>query len=79
MSNFNDLFADQGPEFAPVPDRLQVVAGKVVATMNKPSAAQKRFNTLMARIDSEQALAATLRSALETHVPPHRQKCASWS
>lgn len=73
MTAPDDLFADQGPEFAPVPDRLQVVAGKVVATMNKPSAAQKRFNTLMARIDAEQALAAKLRAAIETHGPVHRQ------
>ncbi|MBL8364107.1 MAG: hypothetical protein JNN14_02375, partial [Comamonas sp.] len=50
MAETNDLFADQGPAFAPQPDRLEIVAGKVVASMNKPSAAQKRFNTLMARI-----------------------------
>ncbi len=73
MTGPHDLFADQGPEFAPQPDRLEVVAGKVVATMNKPSAAQKRFNTLMARIDTEQALAAQLRHAMETHGLVHRQ------
>lgn len=73
MNDAQDLFADQGPEFAPVPDRLEVVAGKVVATMNKPSAAQKRFNTLMASIDTKQALLATLRQAMDTHGPAHRQ------
>lgn len=73
MTQSDDLFADQGPEFAPAADRLQVVAGRVVATMNKPSAAQKRFNTLMARVDAEQAQAAALRHALDTHVPAHRQ------
>lgn len=73
MTSSSDLFADQGPEFAPQPDRLEVVAGKVVATMNKPSAAQKRFNALMARIDTEQALAGTLRAALDTHGPQHQQ------
>jgi hypothetical protein len=69
----NDLFADLGPEFSPKPDRLEVVAGKVVATMNKPSAAQKRFNTLMARIDAQQELATTLRRAMDTHGMAHRQ------
>lgn len=73
MNDAQDLFADQGPEFAPVPDRLEVVAGKVVATMNKPSAAQKRFNTLMASIDAKQGLLATLRQAMDTHGPTHRQ------
>ncbi|MDP2771130.1 MAG: J domain-containing protein [Giesbergeria sp.] len=73
MTSNDDLFADQGPEFAPLPDRLEIVAGKVVATMNKPSAAQKRFNTLMARIDAEQRLLQTLRHAMDVHVPAHRQ------
>jgi hypothetical protein len=73
MNSNDDLFSDQGPEFAPVPDRLEMVAGKVVATLNKPSAAQKRFNTLMARIDEEKRLADTLRHALDTHGRVHRQ------
>jgi len=68
MTSTDDLFADQGPAFAPQPDRLEIVAGKVVASMNKPSAAQKRFNTLMARIDAEQQLLQTLRHAMDTHV-----------
>ena len=62
MTSTNDLFADQGAAFAPPPDRLEIVAGKVVASMGKPSAAQKRFNTLMARIDAElPAAVASLR------------------
>lgn len=73
MTSTDDLFADQGPEFAPLPDRLEVVAGKVVATMNKPSAAQKRFNALMARIDEAQSLAGALRHAIDTHGPAHKQ------
>jgi hypothetical protein len=73
MTASTDLFADQGPEFAPQSDRLEVVAGKVVATMNKPSAVQKRFNTLMARIDAEQSTADALRRAIDTHGPVHRQ------
>lgn len=73
MAETNDLFADQGPAFAPQPDRLEIVAGKVVASMNKPSAAQKRFNTLMARIDAEQQLLQTLRHAMDTHVSAHAQ------
>ncbi len=73
MSSSNDLFADQGPEFSPQPDRLEVVAGRVVATLNKPSAAQKRFNTLMERIDAGQSLADMLRRAIDRHGPVHRQ------
>lgn len=73
MDSTDDLFADQGPEYAPKPDRLEVVAGKVVATLNKPSAVQKRFNTLIASIDTEQALAAALRHAVDTHGAVHRQ------
>jgi hypothetical protein len=73
MSSTNDLFADQGPEFVPQPDRLEVVAGKIVATMNKPSAVQRRFNTLMERIAAEQQLSDVLRHALDTHGPAHRQ------
>jgi hypothetical protein len=73
MNSTNDLFADLGTEFAPKSDRLEVVAGKVVATMNKPSAVQKRFNTLMARIDAEQSTADALRRAIDTHGPVHRQ------
>lgn len=73
MNRTDDLFADQGPAFAPAPDRLEIVAGMVVATMNKPSAAQKRFNTLMARIDAEQTQASTMRHAMETHGALHRQ------
>lgn len=73
MTSLADLFAEQGTGFAPQPDRLEVVAGKVVVTTNKPSPAQKRFNTLMARIDAEQALANQMRHALDAHVPLHRQ------
>lgn len=73
MSKTDDLFADQGPEFASPPHRLEIVAGKVVASMGKPSAAQKRFNTLMARIDAEQQLLQTLRHAIDTHVSAHAQ------
>ncbi|HAU56764.1 MAG TPA: hypothetical protein DCW87_03875 [Comamonadaceae bacterium] len=69
----DDLFADQGPAFAPQPDRLEIVAGKVVASMNRPSVAQKRFNTLMARIDAEQQLLQTLCHAMDTHVSAHAQ------
>lgn len=67
MNRTDDLFADFGPEFAPVPDRLEVIAGKVVATLNKPSALQKRFNTLMAKVDATQASIQELRHALGTH------------
>ena len=73
MNPNDDLFADQGLDYAPKPDRLEVVAGKVVATMNKPSAVQKRFNMLIERIDAEQALAAALRHAVDSHGSFHRQ------
>lgn len=71
MSTTPDLFQNLGPDFAPQSDRLEVVAGKVVATMNKPSAAQKRFNTLIAKIDAEQAMATTLRQFMDSHVGAH--------
>lgn len=73
MKSSSDLFTDQGPEFVPQPARLEVVAGKVVATMGKPNATQKRFNDLMARIDAEQAQAAKLRHAFDVHGHAHRQ------
>lgn len=77
MNSTDDLFADQGGDCAPQSDRLEVVAGKVVASMNKPSAAQKRFNTLMAKVDAEQALEQTLRRVLETHGHAHRLALAT--
>lgn len=40
--------------------------------MNKPTAVQKRFNTLMERIERERALAAELREAIDSHVPAHQ-------
>ena len=78
MPNIDDIFADQGPAFpAPVLDRLEIVAGKVVATMNKPSAAQKRFNTLVARIDDEQAQATKMRHAMDTHARCTERRCTN--
>ena len=73
MNSTDDLFADQGPEYANKPDRLEMVAGKVVATLNQPSATQKRFNALMERIDTEQTWADALRHSVSTHGLAHRQ------
>ena len=72
MKSTDDVFSDQGGDVEPQSDRLEVVAGQVVASMHKPSAAQKRFNTLMAKVDAEQALEQSLRRVLETHGHAHR-------
>lgn len=40
MPNTDDLFADQGTEFAPVPDRLEMVVDKVVTRLTKSGVAQ---------------------------------------
>lgn len=72
MHPTDDLFADHGADFVPVPDRLEVVAGKVVATLNKPSAAHKRFNALMAKVDAGQVLSKKLRHAAESHGSAHQ-------
>lgn len=66
-----DLFADQGPEFAPVSARLEVVAGVVVANMGKPTAAQKRFNKLMASIEATRAESEELQRVVDAHRPTH--------
>lgn len=66
-----DLFADQGPEFAPITARLEVVAGVVVANMGKPTAAQKRFNKLMASIEATRAESEALQRAVDAHRPAH--------
>lgn len=71
MKKTSKLLEKTAPDVAPAPDRLEVVAGKVVATMNQPSAAQKRFNTLMSQIDTAQATATTLRQFLDQHASAH--------
>lgn len=73
MKKTSKLLEKTAPDVAPAPDRLQVVAGKVVATMNLPSAAQKRFNTLMSQIDTAQATATTLRQFLDQHASAHHK------
>lgn len=71
MPETPDLFADLGPEFAPKPARLEVVAGLVVANMGKPTAAQKRFNKLVASIDAARTESETLRRAADAQRPAH--------
>lgn len=73
MPNTPDLFADLGPEFAPVSARLEVVAGVVVAQMGKPTAAQKRFNKLMASIEATRAESETVRRVADAQRPAHFQ------
>lgn len=68
-----DLFADQGPEFAPIPARLEVVAGVVVANMGKPTAAQKRFNKLMASIEATRAESEVVQRVADAQRPAHLQ------
>ena len=73
MPDTPDLFADLGPEFAPKPARLEVVAGLVVANMGKPTAAQKRFNKLVAAIDAARADSDALRRVIDAQRPAHHQ------
>ena len=73
MTDTPDLFADLGPEFAPKPARLEVVAGLVVANMGKPTAAQKRFNKLVASIDAARTESETLRRVVDAQRPAHYQ------
>ena len=73
MPDTPDLFADFGPEFASQPARLEVVAGLVVANMGKTTAAQKRFNKLVASIDAARTESETLRRVVDAHRPAHYQ------
>ena len=73
MPDTPDLFADLGPEFAPKPARLEMVAGLVVANMGKPTAAQKRFNKLIASIEAARAESETLRRVADAQRPEHVQ------
>ena len=73
MRDTPDLFSDLGPEFAPPPARLDVVAGLVIPHVGKPTAAQKRFNKLVASIDAARLESETLRRVLDTHGPAHQQ------
>ncbi len=73
MPDTPDLFADFGPEFAPKPARLEVVAGLVVANMGKPTATQKRFNKLVASIDAARVESETLRRVVDAQRPAHQQ------
>ncbi len=72
MPDSPDLFTDFGPEFGPKPARLEVVAGLVVANMGKPTAAQKRFNKLVASIDAARAESESVRPAVDTQRPAHQ-------
>lgn len=73
MPDTSNLFADFGPEFAPKPARLEVVAGLVIANMGKPTAAQKRFNKLIASIEAARAESETLRRVVDAQRPAHHQ------
>ena len=73
MPDTTDFFADQGPEFAPPPDRLELVAGVVVATVGKPTVAQRRFNQLMAAIDAARTESEAMRRCVDAHRAPHHQ------
>lgn len=73
MPDTSDLFADFGPEFAPQPARLEMVEGLVIANMGKPTAAQKRFNKLVASIDAARVESEMLRRIVDTQRPAHHQ------
>lgn len=71
MPKKSDLSAHPVPESAPAHARLEVVAGVVVANMGKPTAAQKRFNKLMASIEATRAESEELQRAVDAHRPAH--------
>ena len=73
MPDTPDLFSDPGPEFAPPSARLDVVPGLVIPHGGKPTAAQKRFNKLVASIDAARQTSETLRRVLDAHGPAHHQ------
>ena len=73
MPDTPDLFADLGPEFAPPTTRNAVVPGLVISNFGKPTAAQKRFNKLVASIDATRQESETLRRVVDTHRPAHQQ------
>ena len=73
MSETPDLFAAFGPEFTPKPARLEVVAGLVIANMGKPTAAQKRFNKLVASVEAARTESEALRRTIDAQRPAHYQ------
>ena len=73
MSETPDLLAAFGPEFTPKPARLEVVAGLVIANMGKPTAAQKRFNKLVASVEAARTESEALRRAIDAQRPAHYQ------
>ncbi len=73
MPNTHDRFSDFGPEFAPQPARLEMVAGLVIANMGKPTITQKRFNKLVASIDAARTESEMLRRIVDTQRPAHHQ------
>ena len=73
MSETPDLLAAFGPEFTPKPARLEVVAGLVIANMGKPTAAQKRFNKLVASVEAARTESDALRRTIDAQRPAHYQ------
>lgn len=73
MSETPDLLAAVGPEFTPKPARLEVVAGLVIANMGKPTAAQKRFNKLVASVEAARTESEALRRTIDAQRPAHYQ------
>ncbi|MBP7492061.1 MAG: hypothetical protein KA803_08195 [Rhodoferax sp.] len=71
MPKKSDLSAHPVPESAPAHARLEVVAGVVVAKMGKPTAAQKRFNKLMASIEAARAESKEVQRVTDAHRPTH--------
>jgi hypothetical protein len=73
MPKKSDLLTHLVPESASAHARLEVVAGVVVAKMSKPTAAQKRFNKLMASIEATRAESETIRRVADAQRPAHFQ------
>lgn len=73
MPNTTDFLPDSGPTSSPASARLAVVAGVVVAKMSKPTAAQKRFNKLMASIEATRAESEMVQRVADAQRPAHFQ------
>lgn len=73
MPKKSDLSAHLGSESVPAHARLEMVAGVVVAHRGKPTAAQKRFNKLMASIEAIRAESEAVQRVADAQRSAHFQ------
>ena len=73
MKNEPDFSDNLGPKPTSVHARLEVVAGRVMAQMGTPTAAQKRFNKLMASIEATRAESEAVQRVVDNRRSGHFQ------